>query len=463
MNEHSIASNKPVSSFPYTDATKTHAIAKLLIERKWMDEQAGKLAVERLTHKLSAGLAMLDGNFEKLIQEVDAVNPYDKKSPIICGPMQHKAGDPLRILHTAPHHDDIMLSYHPPMKHLLENSKVQNRFVYLTSGFHSVTDDYLMNSFERIFKYPKDGARGFIKANESYVFQSTHTALIKKFATAHKAKDEATKLDVEAVLVLRHLAHIYGVMGDISPHKQVEIDEVTHKLLVVATGTMAYLNERIPGDATPKDIQQLKGMVRETEAERMWALRGVSSLDVHHLRSSFYTDAYFTPLPTIEDDAMPLVALMEEFKPHVVTVAYDPEGTGPDTHYKVLQVVSEAVKIVQKKAEDAVERGAVGDVPLPVPFVWGYRNVWFRFDWHDCNVVIPVADLLLAELHDAFMSCFVTQKFASFPSPYYDGPFSEWAIQIILSQGKQLKQLLGAYHVENHPVRAMLSLAPNLA
>ena len=29
-------------------------------------------------------------------------------------------------------------------------------------------------------------------------------------------------------------------------------------------------------------------------------------------------------------------------------------------------------------------------------------------------------------MHDTFMSCFTTQKAASFPSPHYDGPFSAW-------------------------------------
>ena len=68
-----------------------------------------------------------------------------------------------RIVHTAPHHDDIMLSYHAAMHSMLgrpENrqqsvalgEKVngnKNYFAYLTSGFHSVNDRYAKLTFFR--------------------------------------------------------------------------------------------------------------------------------------------------------------------------------------------------------------------------------------------------------------------------------------------------------------------------
>jgi len=35
--------------------------------------------------------------------------------------------------------------------------------------------------------------------------------------------------------------------------------------------------------------------------------------------------------------------------PDIITVAFDPEGTGPDTHYKVLQVVYQATNYYRKE------------------------------------------------------------------------------------------------------------------
>lgn len=40
-------------------------------------------------------------------------------------------------------------------------------------------------------------------------------------------------------------------------------------------------------------------------------------------------------MPSLEDDALPVANLIRARQPDVLTVAFDPEGTGPDTHYKV--------------------------------------------------------------------------------------------------------------------------------
>ncbi len=54
--------------------------------------------------------------------------------------------DGLTILHTAPHHDDIMLSYHPIAVALLANN--QNHIAYATSGFNAVTNAYIQDSID---------------------------------------------------------------------------------------------------------------------------------------------------------------------------------------------------------------------------------------------------------------------------------------------------------------------------
>jgi hypothetical protein len=53
---------------------------------------------------------------------------------------------------------------------------------------------------------------------------------------------------------------------------------------------VAFLTSQLPGDKSPLRVQLLKGAMRETEADRMWALRDVPPSDVSHLRSAFYTD-----------------------------------------------------------------------------------------------------------------------------------------------------------------------------
>jgi hypothetical protein len=64
--------------------------------------------------------------------------------------------------------------------------------------------------------------------------------------------------------------------------------------------------------------------------------------------------------------------------------------------------------------------------------------------------MIPVSDDDLNLMHDTFMSSYTTQKKASFPSPYYDGPFSAWARQIQKRQHRLLRCLLGDAYFREH-------------
>jgi len=162
---------------------------------------------------------------------------------------------------------------------------------------------------------------------------------------------------------------------------------------------------------------------------------------IHHMRSKFYNDDFFTAMPSLTDDALPMANLIKARQPEIITVAFDPEGTGPDTHYKVLLVVAAGLRISKTRK----------DLANANPIVWGYRNVWFVFTPSDTTLMIPGSEADLDLMHDTFMSSFTTQKAASFPSPYYEGPFSAWARSLQREQKKILVTLLGKrYHYYNH-------------
>ena len=166
-----------------------------------------------------------------------------------------------------------------------------------------------------------------------------------------------------------------------------------------------------------REMQLLKGCMRESEVDRVWALSSMPMNRIHHMRSKFYNDDFFTPLPNLEDDALPVANLIKDRQPDVITVAFDPEGTGPDTHYKVLQVVAAGLRVsIQRNDLTYNQR----------PLIWGYRNVWFVFSPEQATLMIPCSESDLDLMHDTFMACFTTQKQASFPSPQYEGPFSAW-------------------------------------
>ena len=235
--------------------------------------------------------------------------------------------------------------------------------------------------------------------------------LMAEFRAAFLAEDAQHEEAVEAIIFLRKVAEVWTI-APTQAYATLQT-QLQHRVdwLRVA------LQERVPGDAVPRELQLLKGCVRETEVDRVWALSSMPMARIHHMRSKFYTDDFFCPMPSLEDDALPFANLLRARQPELLTVAFDPEGTGPDTHYKVLQVVAAGLKLSLAR----------GDLDRPDVMVWGYRNVWFVFSPSEATLIVPVTAADLNLMHRTFMSCFTTQKEASYPSPHYDGPFSLWA------------------------------------
>ncbi len=109
----------------------------------------------------------------------------------------------------------------------------------------------------------------------------------------------------------------------------------------------------------------------------------------------------------------------------------DPQGSGPDTHYKVLQAIAKAVDAWNKEEDLSKLR------------IVGYRNVWFKYNPWDVEVIVPVSLNSLATLDKSFTECYITQVNASFPSYQLDGKFSELTQRVWFEQHKQIQFLLG--------------------
>jgi glucosamine-6-phosphate deaminase len=204
---------------------------------------------------------------------------------------------------------------------------------------------------------------------------------------------------------------------------------------------MDVIDRSYDGEKNPPDVQRLKGMVREFEEELVWAHFGVQVRNTHHMRLGFYQGDIFTESPEQERDVRPILELLREVNPTVLSLAFDPEGSGPDTHYKVLQAIAEALRKWQQERDLSDLR------------IWGYRNVWYRFHPAEANVIVPCSLNSMEVLQGAFRNCYLSQVDASFPSYEHDGPFSELTQKIWVSQLKDVQLLLGKnYFYENsHP------------
>ena len=154
----------------------------------------------------------------------------------------------------------------------------------------------------------------------------------------------------------------------------------------------------------------------------------------------------FTEDPTRERDALPILKQLEEIEPTVISLALDPEGSGPDTHYKVLQAIASAVRMWSKNRDLSQLR------------IWGYRNVWYRFDQSETNLIVPVTLNTMTNMKTIFLNSYLSQKSASFPSYELNGPFCDLSEKIWVEQHKELQILLGRdfwYRNENPQLRAV--------
>ena len=209
---------------------------------------------------------------------------------------------------------------------------------------------------------------------------------------------------------------------------------------------ISELKDYYDGEKNSSEIQKLKGMIREFEEELVWANYGVRVKDVHHLRLGFYKGDIFTEQPQKKRDVAPILDQLRELQPTVITLAMDPEGSGPDTHYKVLQSIAEAVRMWNKEADLSNLR------------IWGYRNVWYRFNLAEADIIVPVTLNSMSILNSTFMNCYLSQKDASFPSYEYDGPFCELSQKIWVEQHHDLQLMLGRdywYRNKNPHLRAV--------
>lgn len=333
--------------------------------------------------------------------------------------------------HTGPHHDDIMLGMLPHIHRLLRNESNRAVFAVLTSGFTAVTNRFVIDALRDTLKFLDEGLiqmtryPDFFEMGFRYKWDKDVYHYLNKVASGEPHERR------------RGLSHrLVRAIVDIYGSKNIQ------ELKAHINSILSILQGSYDGEKNPPQIQRLKGMIREFEEELVWAHFGIQVENVHHLRLGFYTGDIFTEQPTRDRDVEPILAELKRIKPTVISLAFDPEGSGPDTHYKVLQAIAEAIRMWGREEDISNLR------------IWGYRNVWYRFHPADANVIVPVSLNAMATLDTAFTSCYLSQVDASFPSYMLDGKFSDLAQRIWVEQLKLIQLVLGKnYFYQNESPR----------
>ncbi len=332
-----------------------------------------------------------------------------------------------RVLHTAPHHDDIMLGYLPSIIHLVRKASNKHHFTTLTSGFTAVTNLYMLEVMSNLREHllNEEFKKKFPEKYFSPKFEEGKINDVNLYLDGLAAHSRTKKNEALASRTLRNLIEVYE--EDNPNYLNDRVDELIN-----------YFTTQYPGKKDIPHVQKLKGMLREWEEEIVWAYFGFTGDAVSHLRLGFYQGEVFTENPEVNRDVLPILNLFRKFKPTIITVALDPEGSGPDTHYKVLMAITEALRLYEKEADISGIK------------IWGYRNVWYRFHPAEANIYVPVSLNSLAILESIFMNSYGSQKDASFPSYELDGPFYRLAHNIQVNQFQTVKLCLGKDFFSKH-------------
>jgi glucosamine-6-phosphate deaminase len=338
------------------------------------------------------------------------------------------------FLHTGPHHDDIMLGIFPCIIPQLREKSNKFHFAVMTSGFTAVTNHMLKSFLQETLNLISIGKiqmldyEDFFKDGYKFKFDKDVSHFLDKIAD----NDEKGKLRGLCHRITRALVEIYNLKSK-------------HELVQQIEKTIELINSSYSGEKNPPDIQKLKGMLREYEEELVWAHYGVKVQNIEHMRLGFYTGDIFTPQPQHKRDVEPILDMFRRIHPTVISLAFDPEGSGPDTHYKVLQAIAEALRQWSKEKDLSELR------------IIGYRNVWYKFHPSEANVFTAVSLNSMAVLNWSFKNCYVSQVNASFPSHEHDGPFSDLSQKIWVEQFKRVQLVLGKdffYENESPKIRA---------
>ncbi len=334
------------------------------------------------------------------------------------------------IYHTGPHHDDIMLGLMPFINRQLRSPSNQVHFAIMTSGYHSVTDEFLLDALADTLRYMRQGRIQMVDYpdffDQGYRFKQEKDVHHYLDNVARKNPDEMRRGFCHRIL--RDAVGLWQLKS---------IDDVEKRFVV-------EIENLRNGKPNSTEVQKLKGEIREFEEELVWAYAGTSLCHIHHLRLGLYEDnaVHRQAQDPLDSDVQTILNQLRELKPTVITVAIDYEGLGPNTHYKVMQAIAEAVRLWGEEAD------------LMDLKIFGYRNVWSTFHPAEANVYVPVSLNAMAVFEKAFKDSYLTQFKAEFPNPDFDGPFSELAEQIWVKQYKDIQFVLGKnFFYENaHPL-----------
>lgn len=138
------------------------------------------------------------------------------------------------------------------------------------------------------------------------------------------------------------------------------------------------LREKEPTDIDPAKVQQLKALIRRSEAKAACRFIGIAEEHVHFLDMPFYDTGLIEKHELTDDDIALISELLREVEPHQIFAAgdlSDPHGTH--------RICLEAIILALEKCRD--------DNWIRDCYVWLYRGAWQEWDVSEIDMAVPLS------------------------------------------------------------------------
>ena len=140
-----------------------------------------------------------------------------------------------------------------------------------------------------------------------------------------------------------------------------------------------FIATKQPNEIDTKEIRDVKGFIRKTEAISGARYAGLDDDHIHFQALPFYETGKTQKNPITDDDIKLTVELLQKIKPHQVFAAgdfADPHGT----HLVCFNIIIAALREL-RKTEDWVKDC----------WVWMYRGAWKEFETYEIEMAVPLS------------------------------------------------------------------------
>jgi len=155
----------------------------------------------------------------------------------------------------------------------------------------------------------------------------------------------------------------------------------------------ALIDSKAPGEPEPRELLNIKGAIRRSEARGAVRSFGLDdNTNVHFLNLPFYESGGIKKNPRTQADVDIIKKLVLELKPHMIFMAgdlADPHGT----HRVCTEAALEALEQLDRKENPWLEE----------MHVWLYRGAWMEWELGRVDMAVPLSpDEVIKKRHAIF-------------------------------------------------------------